>query len=172
METKYTLNLTHTHTHLFTLFSFQEMLRFPKLHTKLMEIVSDLLMERLSPTSDYVASLIAIECAYINTNHPDFPGPAATLAELQKQATPPRSSRRQQVKHEKAVLLFSLTNEPFQVPNGISSSDHRSSPPKSDTFINYFFGGPNSSQPGLATSGHLSLEPHYPVSQPSFSSPS
>ncbi|SAM04291.1 hypothetical protein [Absidia glauca] len=101
----------------------KEMLRFPKLHTKLVEIVSDLLMERLSPTSDYVASLIAIECAYINTNHPDFPGPAATLAELQKQATPPRSSRR------------------HQVPNGISSEHHRSSPPKSDSFINYFFGG-------------------------------
>jgi dynamin 1-like protein len=31
-----------------------------------------LLRERLGPTSEYVQSLIDIQAAYINTNHPDF----------------------------------------------------------------------------------------------------
>ncbi|KAG0147089.1 hypothetical protein CROQUDRAFT_656563 [Cronartium quercuum f. sp. fusiforme G11] len=49
-----------------------ELQRYPKLHAKLIEVVSELLRERLGPTSDYVQSLIAIQAAYINTNHPDF----------------------------------------------------------------------------------------------------
>lgn len=35
-------------------------------------MVSDLLRERLSPTSEYAQSLIQIQAAYINTNHPAF----------------------------------------------------------------------------------------------------
>ena len=37
-----------------------------------MEVVSELLRERLGPTTEYVQSLIAIQTAYINTNHPAF----------------------------------------------------------------------------------------------------
>jgi dynamin 1-like protein len=49
------------------------------------EVVSDLLQERLSPTSSYVESLIAIEKAYINTNHSDFLGAAGAMAQLESQ---------------------------------------------------------------------------------------
>lgn len=49
-----------------------ELSRYPKLQGKLIEVVSDLLRERLGPTSSYVSSLIAIQRAYINTNHPNF----------------------------------------------------------------------------------------------------
>src|SRR5262249_14268690 len=49
-----------------------ELRRYPKFQAKLIEVVTTLLRERLSPTSEYVESLIAIERAYINTNHPDF----------------------------------------------------------------------------------------------------
>ncbi|QRW16722.1 dynamin central region protein [Rhizoctonia solani] len=44
----------------------------PKLHAELIETVSELLRERLGPTSDYTQSLIDIQAAYINTNHPNF----------------------------------------------------------------------------------------------------
>jgi dynamin 1-like protein len=51
-----------------------ELTRYPRLQTKLIEVVSELLRERLGPTSRYVESLIAIQGAYINTNHPNFLG--------------------------------------------------------------------------------------------------
>ncbi|KAI1787010.1 hypothetical protein LXA43DRAFT_1085152 [Ganoderma leucocontextum] len=39
---------------------------------QLVEVVSELLRERLGPTTDYTQSLIDIQTAYINTNHPAF----------------------------------------------------------------------------------------------------
>jgi dynamin 1-like protein len=70
-----------------------ELQRFPRLHAQLIEVVSELLRERLGPTSDYVQSLIAIQAAYINTNHPAFVQDSATIARQtreghQKQSTP------------------------------------------------------------------------------------
>ncbi|XP_006461708.1 hypothetical protein AGABI2DRAFT_185821 [Agaricus bisporus var. bisporus H97] len=49
-----------------------ELERFPRLHAQLVEVVSELLRERLGPTSEYAQSLIEIQAAYINTNHPAF----------------------------------------------------------------------------------------------------
>ncbi|KAI9884151.1 MAG: hypothetical protein M1823_004067 [Watsoniomyces obsoletus] len=59
-----------------------ELSRFPRLQTKLIEVVSDLLRERLGPCSNYVESLIAIQRAYINTNHPNFLGAAAAMSSV------------------------------------------------------------------------------------------
>lgn len=50
----------------------QEMLRFPKLHEKIVDVVTNLLRKRLPPTNSMVENLVAIELAYINTKHPDF----------------------------------------------------------------------------------------------------
>lgn len=59
-----------------------ELSRFPRLQAKLIEVVSDLLRERLGPASTYVESLIAIQRAYINTNHPNFLGAAAAMSHV------------------------------------------------------------------------------------------
>ena len=59
-----------------------ELSRFPRLQGKLIEVVSDLLRERLGPCSQYVESLIAIQRAYINTNHPNFLGAAAAMSSV------------------------------------------------------------------------------------------
>lgn len=56
-----------------------EIARFPRLQTKLIEVVSELLRERLGPSSRYVESLIAIQGAYINTNHPNFLGATSMM---------------------------------------------------------------------------------------------
>ncbi|KAL1924107.1 uncharacterized protein VTP21DRAFT_7142 [Calcarisporiella thermophila] len=61
----------------------KELQRFPRFHAKLIEVVSDLLRERLGPTSTYVESLISIQRSYINTNHPDFIGGAAAMSSLE-----------------------------------------------------------------------------------------
>ncbi|ORY88161.1 Dynamin central region-domain-containing protein [Leucosporidium creatinivorum] len=58
-----------------------ELQRYPRLHAQLIEVVSELLRERLGPTSEYVQSLIAIQAAYINTNHPDFVTGSAAAAQ-------------------------------------------------------------------------------------------
>lgn len=50
----------------------QELQRFPRLHSQIIDVVSELLRERLGPTLEYVSSLIAIQAAYINTDHPAF----------------------------------------------------------------------------------------------------
>ncbi|CAG8629061.1 8809_t:CDS:10, partial [Ambispora leptoticha] len=73
----------------------KEVKQYPRLHAKLLEVVSDLLRERLTPTSDYVESLIAIQRAYINTNHPDFIGGGGAISDLVK-----RMERRRK-EHEK-----------------------------------------------------------------------
>lgn len=66
-----------------------ELNRYPKLQSKLIEVVSDLLRERLGPTVKYVESMIEIHTAYINTNHPNFVGAAKAMSmvaeERQKQ---------------------------------------------------------------------------------------
>ena len=50
----------------------QEMLRFPKLHEKIIDVVTQLLRRRLPPTNTMVENLVEIELSYINTKHPDF----------------------------------------------------------------------------------------------------
>ena len=57
-----------------------ELNRYPKLQGRLIEVVSDLLRERLGPTIKYVESLIEIHKAYINTNHPSFVGAARAMS--------------------------------------------------------------------------------------------
>ncbi|XP_007546715.1 dynamin-1-like protein isoform X2 [Poecilia latipinna] len=53
-------------------YSTQELLRFPKLHDAIVEVVTSLLRRRLPVTNDMVHNLVAIELSYINTKHPDF----------------------------------------------------------------------------------------------------
>lgn len=59
-----------------------ELTRYPRLQGKLIEVVSNLLRERLGPSSSYVESLISIQRAYINTNHPNFLGAAAAMSSV------------------------------------------------------------------------------------------
>ena len=73
----------------------QEMMRFPRLHEKIIDVVTNLLRyflyilkeilwnhilfhkkisyrSRLPPTNSMVENIVAIELSYINTKHPDF----------------------------------------------------------------------------------------------------
>lgn len=73
-----------------------ELNRYPKLQSKLIEVVSDLLRERLGPTIKYVESLIEIQQAYINTNHPNFVGAAKAMTIVVEE-------RRKQKEHQKEL---------------------------------------------------------------------
>ncbi|TGZ59746.1 hypothetical protein CRM22_008921 [Opisthorchis felineus] len=50
----------------------QELLRFPKLHERIVDVVTSVLRHRLQPTNQMVTNLVSIELAYVNTRHPDF----------------------------------------------------------------------------------------------------
>ncbi|KAI7849538.1 dynamin-A [Circinella umbellata] len=131
----------------------KELLRFPKLHSKLIDVVSDLLHERLSPTSTYVKSLIDLECAYINTNHPDFPGATGAMHELEK------SRNKSRHKKQNENLKMNGINNPTMTTDTIRRTERSSSitsttsttagshiplpgtSPSKDSFLNYFFGG-------------------------------
>lgn len=62
----------------------QEMLRFPKLHEKIVDTVTLLLRRRLPTTNSMVENIVAIELAYINTKHPDFHKEAALVSSFLK----------------------------------------------------------------------------------------
>ncbi|XP_043192796.1 dynamin-1-like protein [Amphibalanus amphitrite] len=64
----------------------QEMLRFPKLHERIVDVVTQLLRVRLPPTNQMVENLVQIELSYINTKHPDFHKDAALVSSLIKNA--------------------------------------------------------------------------------------
>lgn len=87
-----------------------ELSRFPRLQAKLIEVVSDLLRERLGPASSYVESLISIQRAYINTNHPNFLGAAAAMSsviqnkqEKEKKAAAAEERRKREVRRLKEL---------------------------------------------------------------------
>ncbi|XP_029112674.1 dynamin-1-like protein isoform X3 [Scleropages formosus] len=66
-------------------FSTQELLRFPKLHDSIVEVVTSLLRKRLPVTNQMVQNLVAIELAYINTKHPDFTDAGQVSASVNSQ---------------------------------------------------------------------------------------
>uniref|UniRef100_A0A6A7FUA8 dynamin GTPase n=1 Tax=Hirondellea gigas TaxID=1518452 RepID=A0A6A7FUA8_9CRUS len=65
----------------------QEMLRFPKVHEKIVDVVTQLLRRRLPPTNAMVENLVLIELAYINTKHPDFRSDASIVSSLMSSAS-------------------------------------------------------------------------------------
>uniref|UniRef100_A0A1L8DWD6 dynamin GTPase n=1 Tax=Nyssomyia neivai TaxID=330878 RepID=A0A1L8DWD6_9DIPT len=81
----------------------QEMLRFPKLHEKIIDVVTQSLRMRLPTTNSMVENLVAIELAYINTKHPDFHKEAALVPSLMKSETtdpfmmPPKAANRREM---------------------------------------------------------------------------
>ncbi|GMK56657.1 hypothetical protein CspeluHIS016_0304970 [Cutaneotrichosporon spelunceum] len=188
-----------------------ELQRFPGLHAQLVEVVSELLRERLGPTSEYVSSLIQIQAAYINTNHPDFQSGTAAIARAGAQIShppprppispdesvldgdesssdsdaPPPVNGSAKGHHQGKGSTISVPEarnsgskildaaksghfrasshsaprspQPGSAPTGLSSSQNHNASNAKETFLNYFFGGPNGPNgmgPGLSGSAH------------------
>jgi dynamin 1-like protein len=161
--------------------------------------VSELLRERLGPTSEYASSLISIQAAYINTNHPEFVAGSAAIAREGAKPAPPKepslastpddeeaSSSEEEAgsapsgppalpaRHPRSSSTSTpdarkpqprqLLNEKHihhrASSNGQAPKSHTNSllPPSTlsgtsphtakDSFLNYFFGGPNGTGPG------------------------
>ncbi|KAI0315046.1 dynamin protein dnm1 [Amylostereum chailletii] len=147
-----------------------ELQRFPRLHSQLIEVVSELLRERLGPTSEYAQSLIQIQVAYINTNHPAFMSGSAVASQranapVSKQIVPPRPVSAEPTANggaspddedtesteDNASVNGTMTKHSSKQHHHSETRSHRtsavypppgSSPPSSarETFLNYFFG--------------------------------
>lgn len=98
----------------------QEMLRFPKLHEKIVDVVTSLLRQRLPPTNVMVENLVAIELAYINTKHPDFHREASLVSTLMHTHMDDTSS--QKLSSSKQVHKKHAISYPTAITNGESPS--------------------------------------------------
>lgn len=103
----------------------QEIIRFPKLHEKIVDVVTQLLRRRLPATNAMVENLVAVELAYINTKHPDFHHDAALVDTLAKHHD------------EKSVNISrSAENKPLNNPHSKFGANSDNPPPdKIDNMI-------------------------------------
>lgn len=60
----------------------KELSRFAVLRERVVEVVNSLLQKCRNPTKQMINNLIAIELAYINTNHPDFVGGGGAISKV------------------------------------------------------------------------------------------
>ncbi|KAH0836843.1 Dynamin central region-domain-containing protein [Lanmaoa asiatica] len=140
----------------------QELERFPRLHAQLIECVSELLRERLGPTSDYAQSLIEIQAAYINTNHPAFISGSAIAAQTAtsqapKQTIPPRPVSAEPTNGTQTPEDGDESSaEELTGVNGVLSRDGRS---VSSTLHDR--ARTTGSSPAAGTSAKSSLKPHH-----------
>ena len=107
--------------------------RYPKLSTCLtgildinLEIVDKLLRQKLDPCRKYVDSLVQIQMAYINTNHPDFIGVGAAMEDFVKDA---RDSRLERIQNSHQRIERSKSPQPrtSNRPNSMVSESEKSS---------------------------------------------
>ncbi|ODQ77908.1 hypothetical protein BABINDRAFT_9882 [Babjeviella inositovora NRRL Y-12698] len=138
-----------------------ELLRYPKLHSKLIEVVSELLRERLGPTTTYVESIIDIHRAYINTNHPNFIGAPQAMQEVAEERQRMRAEKKTKpvimVEEEVEALANGSIYEPKK--RTVSSVEAK----EKDSFLNYFFSKENQKSDELTqTRGqNLHQQPEY-----------
>ncbi|KAL3235149.1 Dynamin-related protein DNM1 [Nakaseomyces bracarensis] len=144
-----------------------ELSRYPKLKIKLIEVVSELLRERLLPTRSYVESLIDIHRAYINTNHPNFLTATDAMSEIIQNRKVKQESQRKQAllnqerKEKEDERQFSgsqiskLDNE-----SNLDDSDQDDASKSKDTFLNYFFGKEKNSTMSLPNNDNNKFTSH------------
>jgi dynamin 1-like protein len=143
----------------------KELMRFPRFHHRLMEVVVQLLRDRMAPTQAYIESLISIQTAYINTNHPDFIGGSAAIATIERKHERMRLKEQQKLLKKQQFLANHFPNGPGMPPahgrkpspsappatgqniNGTAGVQSVLSDPgivpngKESGFLTYFFGG-------------------------------
>lgn len=151
-----------------------EINRYPKLQRKLIEVVSDLLRDRLGPTIKYVESLIEINKSYINTNHPNFVGAAKAMSlvveERKKNHGFSSSKSSNKIPEENSTGGGGDSNHEQEdineiddeIPdkNNINDSMNVNNHGTQDSYLNYFFGkDPITHQQYLTTQAQLNPTP-------------
>ncbi|XP_044750588.1 dynamin-1-like protein isoform X1 [Coccinella septempunctata] len=109
----------------------QEMLRFPKLYEKIVDVVTQLLRRRLPPTNSMVENLVSIELAYINTKHPDFSKEISMVPSMIK-------SNESAPKPTRPKTMYGKLQQPVHFAEPKPLSPIRQNPEQAD-FFDYVF---------------------------------
>ncbi|EDO19037.1 hypothetical protein Kpol_2002p110 [Vanderwaltozyma polyspora DSM 70294] len=140
--------------------STNELARYPKLQSMLVEVVSELLKERLIPTRSYVESLIDIHRAYINTNHPNFISAADAMSDILNKKSKMKNLTKTQPIQEQGEIKpeGSMEKAPSSTTTSTTENDVKSQieyteildgqdmKQSKESFLNYFFGKDAKSQ--------------------------
>nr|XP_032633856.1 dynamin-1-like protein isoform X7 [Chelonoidis abingdonii] len=96
-------------------YNTQELLRFPKLHEAIVEVVTGVLRQRLPITNEMVHNLVAIELAYINTKHPDFIDTALVSASVSSSKPMPATRKLSQREQQDCEVIRRLIKSYFLI---------------------------------------------------------
>ena len=125
----------------------QEMLRFPKLHEKIIDVVTQLLRKRLPNTNSMVENLVAIELSYINTKHPDF-------HDAQLVGTLVKNSLQDQIEsNQKRSASTTRATAPLAIESTDSSTGPNSNVKKESALLANLMKGTNFGPSGVVTNG-------------------
>ncbi|UJR08254.1 hypothetical protein I4U23_012527 [Adineta vaga] len=105
----------------------QEFIRFPRLHEKIVDVVTQLLRRRLPETNRMVENLVGIELAYVNTKHPDFHEAGLihrALTEGDSMMNAPKHDNRMTDEAVSGRSNQILTQRNGPLTNGMQSSTH------------------------------------------------
>ncbi|KAJ7353735.1 Dynamin-1-like protein [Desmophyllum pertusum] len=114
-----------------------EVKRFPRLHDKIVEVVTNLLLRRLPSTNEMVENLVAIELSYINTNHPDFTDSASLFSSVAMNHEMERKRASANRLAQSSLVNGPLEGVRSQTSTPEASPIHR---PDKDTSVNTSFG--------------------------------
>ncbi|KGG52181.1 hypothetical protein DI09_1p310 [Mitosporidium daphniae] len=109
-----------------------ELARYPNLQKKVIDVASTLIKERMEPTRAMVQSLIAIELAYINTNHPDFCRAGAALAAMEQ-----ANEIRKPISVSEPAQMEDICTS--QTGGSLTSSSQTALTPSNSGILNFFF---------------------------------
>jgi replication fork clamp-binding protein CrfC len=141
----------------------KDLLRFTNLRERVVEVVNNLLQKLRKPTREMINNLLALELAYINTNHPDFIAGGTALSTIFERMQRPQSADAYAPgapaqpaplgapplqQNPVAAPAAAVASAAKQTGAALGMSQHASgvSPPSSgaapkDGFFNTFFGG-------------------------------
>ncbi|XP_068715163.1 dynamin-1-like protein [Montipora capricornis] len=125
-----------------------EVKRFPRLHDKIVEVVTNLLQRRLPSTNEMVENLVQIELSYINTNHPDFTDGASLVSAI-------TSNHEMERKRLGKLAHNAVTNGPLEGVRSQTSTPDASPVHRPDASVNSSFGpsAPADKNPVASVSG-------------------
>ncbi|KAJ3365656.1 Dynamin- GTPase protein [Allomyces javanicus] len=99
-----------------------ELRRYPILRARVVDAVAQLLKEYWTPARQFVATLVAIQRAYINTAHPDFIGGAQAVAVLERKLERERRKHADRMRRVASQPAANAHQDPaagaLVVPNG------------------------------------------------------
>ena len=99
-----------------------EIMRFTNLRDQIVDVVNNMLRNRLVPTQNMISNLIMIELAHINTSHPDFIGGSRAVAQLMERMHRENIEKESELAKGKTAKNNNFLNSSSNVSNSLQQS--------------------------------------------------